>query len=222
MEHEKSELIYEYQVPSKILELIDHAERDIIILSPYIKLWDQLSEALTQAKRRNISISVITSEDCKNLTEIENITDEIYILKNFHAKLYLNEKMAILTSMNLYKKSAQKNFELGYLTTKHDKLINLKNRIWVLKNRIWNEPFKPYDLSKKGGYCMRYKARIPTNIKKPLCSDCYNSWANYKYAYYHEEFCHICGTPSDVSYVTPCVRAALKVLINRVVRNQKK
>lgn len=213
MEKGKSELIFDYQVPSKIIELIDHAKKEIIIVSPYIKLWDPLSNALNKAKTKNISISVLTSENCKNLSEIEELTDKIYFLKNLYAKLYLNEHMAILTSMNLHKKSAQKNFEFGYLTTKHDELIQLKTRIWALKNRVWEAPLKPYELIKNGGYCIRCKVPIPNNIQKPLCSDCYVSWAHFKNVNYQEKFCHLCRTPSNVSYAKPLCKNCSKGII---------
>ena len=43
------------------------------------------------------------------------------------------------------------------------------------------------------GYCIQCRNRISFNPDRPLCSDCFSSWNNFKNPKFVEEFCHSCG-----------------------------
>jgi hypothetical protein len=53
------------------------------------------------------------------------------------------------------------------------------------------------------GYCMRCKEKTNFNPTKPLCYDCYQSWAVYQNYIYPENVCHCCGNDEDVSMSKP-------------------
>jgi len=53
------------------------------------------------------------------------------------------------------------------------------------------------------GYCIRCKARIPINIKQPLCKDCYSKWSKYKDNSYKEKYCHQCGKQARTTILKP-------------------
>lgn len=46
------------------------------------------------------------------------------------------------------------------------------------------------------GYCIRTRAEIPFNIKRPLCDKAYKSWVQIGNPDYPEKYCHKTGKPS--------------------------
>lgn len=110
-------------INGKIEEIITHAEHELIIVSPYIKLdnLDKLKKGLMDFCKNSGDRKLIflirdeENEQNKALEAIKEFEDysEIYMVKNLHAKLYVNENTALLTSMNLYDYSSQHNHEIG-------------------------------------------------------------------------------------------------------------
>lgn len=108
-------------------KLFEEAVGEIIIVSPYIKLHESYLRIL-KAKREDPEIVMtivfgkneedfsksMKEDDFSFFKEFPNI--EIRYEKNLHAKYYANEDIAILTSMNLYSYSQDKNIEAGVLT----------------------------------------------------------------------------------------------------------
>lgn len=88
-----------------------------IIMSPYLKINNRLKPKLADCFKQNNSNLIIyrenelTKEEKKWFDNFSNI--ELIPIKNLHAKLYLNEKKALITSMNLYDYSQINNHEIG-------------------------------------------------------------------------------------------------------------
>ena len=110
-------------------KIIDSAERDIFLISPYIKLHDRYKASLlTKLEDDWVRITVIfgkneddmsksmKQEDFDFFKQFPNI--EILFEKRLHAKYYANERKAILTSMNLYGFPQNNNIEAGVLMEK--------------------------------------------------------------------------------------------------------
>lgn len=112
---------------SEIGKLIENADEQIILISPYIKLHDNYA-SIIRSKKNNpkVKITIVFGKNEKDLSkslkqedfnffkEFPNI--EIRYEKRLHAKYYSNESSAILTSMNLYDYSQDHNIEAGILT----------------------------------------------------------------------------------------------------------
>jgi hypothetical protein len=49
----------------------------------------------------------------------------------------------------------------------------------------------------QSGYCIRTGKQIPFNLKKPMCVEAYQSWAQYKNFDFQEKYCHKTGRPSN-------------------------
>ena len=136
------------------------------------------------------------------------------ISKNLHAKCYLNEEKALITSMNFYEFSQVNNEEMGIVVTKSEdpalyedinkevqRLIRNNDEIKVtvekvIQNKIENK-------SHKTGHCIRCDTEIKLNPKVPLCNKCYKSWSKYSDNAYKEKFCHICGKKFTSSMEKP-------------------
>ena len=101
----------------QILQIIKTADREIILVTPYIKLSSNLKEKLAEANRKGKEITLIygksglTKEEKSFLDNLDKLT--IYYHENLHAKCYFNEFIMLVTSMNLYEFSEKQNREFG-------------------------------------------------------------------------------------------------------------
>jgi hypothetical protein len=110
-----------------IEEIFDDCEKQLLIVSPFIKLHSRFKNSLKAKKEldkleikilfgkneKDISKS-INKEDFEFLKEFPNI--EISYNEHLHAKYYSDENKAVLSSMNLYEYSQNNNIEFGILT----------------------------------------------------------------------------------------------------------
>ena len=53
------------------------------------------------------------------------------------------------------------------------------------------------------GYCIRCRASVPANPDRPLCRDCYESWAEHHDAQFPEKCCLACGAAERSSSRRP-------------------
>lgn len=134
-----AKLITGSELNSEIEKLFQTAEDFIIIISPYIKLHSRIKDILNLRKEDDLEIVVIfgKNEDDKkksfSVDDIDFFKDfrdvTIRYAKNLHAKVYANEEVNILTSMNLYSSSMNHNIEFGVVTYKKSKLERLANSL---------------------------------------------------------------------------------------------
>ncbi len=106
-------------------QLIDNAQDKLYLISPYLQLNNQLKIALEDRAKFRIDIIMIYGKVADlNPTDsewLENLNDiKLLFHKDLHAKCYINEKEAIVTSMNLYMYSQQNNVEMGIYVSKEE------------------------------------------------------------------------------------------------------
>lgn len=107
-----------------IPKLIETAEKELIIISPYIQISDSIFRELKNAEKRGVEITLIYKEG--ELSEKERIKfneiDNLNLLfhANLHSKCIYNEKYLLITSMNLYEFSQKHNREMGILLRRTD------------------------------------------------------------------------------------------------------
>lgn len=106
-------------ISAGVEELIREAKERLYIISPYLKLSDNVKELLNDKEREKVEVRVIFGKQELNPTEMAFLQNlryvRLFFSKNLHAKCYLNEKTMIITSMNLYEFSQQNNREMGIL-----------------------------------------------------------------------------------------------------------
>ena len=103
--------------------IIREAKTDLYLVSPFLKINDRLFDLLKSFQDK-IHIHILYGKErrqdgTKKLKEFENCT--VYYLQNLHAKCYLNEEAALITSMNLYDFSQINNVEFGMIINKVSK-----------------------------------------------------------------------------------------------------
>ena len=124
------------EISSKIMSLIEETDEYIILVSPYVKIskWYKLLKKIDGLKTRNIPYRFFIRMGDDNLNsamELENLQYKFSEIQNLHAKLYINEKQAIVTSMNLLLSSEISSVELGYITEsteEHAELVEFCKR----------------------------------------------------------------------------------------------
>lgn len=100
-------------------ELIKNAKDRLILISPFLKLNDRIKELLIDKDRLKIDVRIVYGKSELQPEEIRWLNELTYIrtsfCKNLHAKCYLNEKICIISSLNLYEFSQVNNNEMGVL-----------------------------------------------------------------------------------------------------------
>ena len=132
-----------------IYDTLFKAEKELIIISPYIQLGDYLKDNVFKQLLNNTKLHILIGfgkntsngeENCKR-EDIEyflgfpNIT-MVYI-PQLHGQYYANEKQSVITSMNLLDYSLVNKVEFGVLAEKAlTDLVNKNNFFETSKNTI--------------------------------------------------------------------------------------
>lgn len=208
-------------------ELIKGTKDRLILISPYLQFTDRIKEHLSNLNIQKRDIRIVYKENKLQAAENKWLESQIGIrtslCKNLHAKCYLNENEAIITSMNLYEFSQQNNNEIGIHISKAldtelynetyqevQRLLTISEEIRVsvnssnaaipLKKEMKNIdviPNKDTLPNTASGFCIRTGVSIPFNLDKPLGSDAYKSWNKFGDPDYPEKFCHFSGELSN-------------------------
>jgi phosphatidylserine/phosphatidylglycerophosphate/cardiolipin synthase-like enzyme len=98
-------------------ELIKQTRERLIIISPFLKFNDRIKELLADKDRMKIDVRLVYGKSELAPQEINWLRSLEFVrtsfCQNLHAKCYLNEEVAIITSMNLYDFSQVNNNEMG-------------------------------------------------------------------------------------------------------------
>ena len=212
-------------------KIIEEADRELVLISPYIKADDE-TKNLLKNKTRATTIHVIYGKKKLKSSE-KSYFDELGIktsfLKNLHAKCYLNEKEALLTSMNLYEFSQEHNDEMGILVSRQDdeelyEAIHRQATSWKTASsetepaskgkvnsaatKARTNPSRTRQDKPRDGFCIRCRDVVPAYPEQPYCRRCYATWKRYKKNSYEEEkHCHTCGSEHTATLKKPLCRA---------------
>ena len=113
-------------ISSELMELLKEAKEKIILVTFSVQVNTQIQERLkTKSKIGTLSeITLIYGNTKPKKSELQWMSEiddlKVWKKKNLHAKCYINEKKAIICSMNLYDYSQTTNVEMGFLITKEE------------------------------------------------------------------------------------------------------
>ncbi len=219
-----------------IESIIRNAEQCILLISPYLKFDDDIKKRI-EGTGHLTSVTVVygkkklQSEEDSWLKSIEWI--ETKFCKNLHAKCYLNEKEAILTSMNLYEYSQENNREMGIRVSLendpklYEEILKEARDIERIsevveapkkskKVKETSTGYLAFSQSTKGiqlstgspseGYCLRCKRPLKANPGIPYCETHLKSWDKYKNDKFEEKHCHLCAKSWKTSRAKPVCR----------------
>ncbi len=225
------------KISSELEDLIKNAHDDLTFISPYLKVNQRLQDLIRDANlQRRVRFTLIYGKQTLKPEERSWIdaltTKDVSFLQNLHAKCYLNEDTAIITSMNLYEFSQQNNDEMGILVNREedpDLYRDIAREAQRLRRaatpdngeqaqqsrpqpkeqtvRSIGEPKRPpptVELSYGAkGHCIRCEKVVDFDPDKPLCRECYKIWARYGDETFGEKFCHNCRKQAKTSVARP-------------------
>ena len=233
-------------ISDRLEKIIIDAKERLVLISPFLRINQRLKVLLEDQNRQKIDVRVIYGkselrpEENNWLASMTSIRTSF--CKDLHAKCYLNENEALLTSMNLYEYSQQNNYEMGILVSRHDE-SDLYQKIYDEAKRIERaseairvtvarietpvderERSAPKQTSRSRieagkpstAYCIRCKDELPADPLQPYCSRCFSSWKRYENNEYEEKHCHTCGKEHKATMSKPacpsCYRKYRRVL----------
>ena len=209
-------------ISSKLEELIKSAEKEVTLISPYLKVNQRLQNFIRDADMRRVRLTVIYGKrDIQDAERdwISGLTTpvETWFVPNLHAKCYLSESAAIITSMNLYEFSQQNNDEMGIHVSREEE-PELYQEIEEEAQRLRRTATsgqgtqtapdgpltaKPDEQRNSLGYCIRCHTSVKLDPEKPYCDQHYRTWVRYGDKAYEEKFCHRCGKEHSTSMTKP-------------------
>jgi hypothetical protein len=204
-------------------KIIMTAEKQLILVSPFITLTNQLFSRIKAAAEKGVRIKMIYRKDKVKQEELDRIKRvkniELKCIPDLHAKCYFNEKEMIITSLNLLDTS-ERNWEMGIKISRTDdkqlyeSAMNDVQTIYMDSACTTKASLEPKIKERKpttptskshDGFCIRCGDGIKFELKKPLCRDCFESWADWGNEDYPENFCHFSGEVSfgETDYAHP-------------------
>jgi sugar-specific transcriptional regulator TrmB len=230
-------LFFDSDVAPQFQQLVKNANENIIFVTPYIELWPHLKDELRDAIERHVDITFLIREDHtahkpENLEWLHANRVKVYLIPNLHAKIYLNEKTVLVSSMNVHRTSITdskdfamfiKNQEQEQMLREYVKRLIGKGTRTQLSQTIRDRVSDPVDKNRSTqpsrsierraveyGYCIRSRDKISLDIDKPLCADCYRQWNKYQDEDYAEKYCHSCGNSAETTFAKPLCKACWK------------
>ena len=215
--------------------LIKNAEVSLFLVSPYLKFNPRIKQLLDEQNRLRRDIRIIYGKVDLQLDENKWLKSmdfiKVLFCNNLHAKCYINEKEAIITSMNLYDFSQQNNTEMGIYVSKLDEpqlyqeisnevnsLMRISEHVSISIEKVEKKETNGKPVSKakqeqrktEEGHCIRCDESIKLDPEHPLCKKCYTNWNKYADPAYEEKFCHICGKENKTSLEKPTCYSCYK------------
>lgn len=174
-----NKIISNHHISPEIIDLIKNSEKYVVLISPYLYLWKHLKDEIIKCSEREVKVLLIIKsfekESPKNKSSIklnnrmdileETLKDfvskgiEIYTNESLHTKLYMSEKLGLVSSMNLYDYSMKSNQELGIVIDDDKTQKQLNEYVKELKSNSSN--YNPIDIEDdmdipdRFGFCIR-------------------------------------------------------------------
>lgn len=222
-------LLSVYQIPTRIIDIIENARDYCFLISPYYRPWPLLMRALEKVAQRSTRVIFVFRYNEVDRKDIEFLNKELHfdvaLVERLHSKIYLNESEALITSMNLYDSSKENNYEVGcHFPLKdeakdiHDKIVlgdilSLKPKAIFpskyFKGNLTNEKKEKKSSEKisnfvpSKGFCIRCKTVGPWNPERPFCEPCFENWFHNHNEEHEEKYCHLCSSASKTSMNKP-------------------
>jgi hypothetical protein len=137
------------EISGKIMNLFDEANKFVVVISPYYKFsyWKKLNRILENARKRNVHfIFFVRAGEFEDILQIKNIGYEPHLIEGLHAKIYFNERQAIISSMNLNQGSDNNSLDIGLQTeteTEYKDVISFYEKF--IKSRTLNQSNENFD-----------------------------------------------------------------------------
>lgn len=197
------------QVPNKIMEIVTGASNQITLVTPYLGLWVHLKNAMEEAIARGVSIVFVVrageQKQSQDLVWLKEHRVHVYEVPSLHAKIYLNERNVLVSSMNIYGSSAINSLDFALMVRDEDEAAKLRDYVTHMIDKFspTSQALVPARPPVHQAFCIRDGKKIEYDVSKPLCEKCYSLWKKYENKEYPEAYCHSCGRKSETSFSKP-------------------
>lgn len=136
------------EIASRIMTLIDNAKSTLILVSPYISIdkWEKFKKCLQRAIDRDVNVTIYARENGdQDFKLLRTFNVKLVLVKDLHAKIYLNDSYAIATSQNILYYSDINSIDFGYQTQTDEErkdLLNLVSQYLVTEKTVMKEAVK--------------------------------------------------------------------------------
>lgn len=199
-----------------VYDVVNTAKTELVLMCPFFKLDGIVKNLLSEKLHdKGLEIIIVFGKNEHDLTRSLPVSDfeffsrfsniRIIYQPDLHAKYYANERISVLTSLNLHDYSLKNNIEYGYAFDKYrgdnDSDIREYTKS-IIAGGALIYPENPQ------GYCIRCGQPIDFNPEQPMCYKCFQVWADFRNADYPENFCHYSGEESfgQTSFRRPVMR----------------
>ena len=147
MAREAIQVVKDDEVAPAVLRIIREAGEFVVLISPFNAFWTHLKNEIQEAIRRNVRVTLIYQAEAYARGDgTEWLIAQggtVFRHPNLHAKIYLNESSAMLSSMNLTQGSSRNSMDIGMLVDGSDatykELLAYASRLRNLSTRIESE-----------------------------------------------------------------------------------
>ncbi|HYE77788.1 MAG TPA: phospholipase D-like domain-containing protein [bacterium] len=224
-------VLINHQIAPFLIEATGRARRRIIIVSPYVKPWGHIQEALLAARDRGVATTLYYrkgQEAKQEAAVIARCFTRATPVRNLHAKIYCFDGEIVVSSMNLYEFSsaASKEIALRVVDAEQRRMIEAFIEAELapavadsLGSTAAEGPVQdlPSQASTAAdGHCIRCGAGLSYGPEFPLCDRCFRMWKRYSNPEHTEKFCHACGKKAKTSLLKPLCYACYKGAVPRV------
>ena len=222
MDKPSNTFLTDEQIEPELLKLIREAQEWVLLVSPYLKLWGHIKDAIRLATTRGVKVQVLVRAEEKqvfgeDVTWLMQNGVDVLATQSLHAKIYISERATMISSMNLTESSTNNAREIGLVVGDEAVMREIqryiRERVAPLAYSLGNlvdanvarsvpEPSSAGTLIGVG-FCIRCGGRIAFDRDRPLCEGDYETWAKRRNPDYEESCCHSCGRPDATTYARP-------------------
>lgn len=222
-------LLKPHQISSEILELIERSDRHAVLVTPYVKLWGMLEQSLERARNRGTRLTFFVRAEPKIELVAKSLHQrygaEVISLRDLHAKLFVGDTRAIVSSMNLYDVSQSRNFELAMLFEQRQDVEHIRRECvdeglrhmspvmkldGAFKDDVAAEQARLVELERQleaAGHCVMCGVRVDLERRmKPYrvrCTICYSRDPEMDPYRDRTRRCFLCGKPHGGALSAP-------------------
>ncbi len=162
--------------------MIEHSEKEIIIISPWFDFQGHIKETLVSRIDAGVKITVITRKSDTPqhkgaISYLEKCGVTIYYDDVLHAKLLLSDReFAVLGSANLQERAMQKNHEIALATDECELIVQIMDFISyledVLKVKIFKQANEKFDNPVSKILKKFFKKKVSVTDVENKCPNC--------------------------------------------------
>jgi len=166
-------------------ELIKQSRQHLYIISPFLQFNDKIKELLEDRNRYKVEIRLVFGKSELAPQEINWLRTLEYVrtgfCRNLHAKCYLSEDAAIITSMNLYNFSQVNNNEMGVYIVREEepelyndtyeeahRLFRISEQVRLSAEKVEESEEKEEELERKDSSTSEYDKLTTSKLAKSL------------------------------------------------------